>query len=101
MHLTCCPSWLLGTLALLFAVPLIWWSLRLWHHPSSLEPESLAYRIFVAWLRRWQPELWKKREPSGRLTAEDIKFVAALNLLGGVVLVVIGAIYLSKGWLVS
>ena len=78
----------------LTAVPVIRKGLRLWTRPDSLKPESLTYRIYVSWMRARQPDVWKKQ--SGKLTDGDIKFFAVLDLLGGLMLVVFGAIYLFE-----
>jgi len=100
MYLTC-PSWLLGILMVLTAIPLIWWSIRLWSHADSMKPDSLTYRLYVNWLRVWQPEVWRKRTPPGRLTIEDIRFFAVFSLLGGVALIVIGVMHLFEGYLLK
>jgi hypothetical protein len=96
-----CPSWFLGVLITLTGIPVIRSALHLWRDPDSLKPDSFWYKNLVVWLRVWQPALRKKRTPSDRLTVEDIKFFAVLDLIGGIALIVIGVMQVLEGWLLK
>jgi hypothetical protein len=95
----------------------------LWRDPDSLKPDSWAYERYVAWLRVYRRDKWKKRARSAkahwryaewsrfresgdwkkwyrpvRLTREDIVSLAVLNLVGGVMLLVAGVGLLVSDW---
>jgi hypothetical protein len=91
----CCPEPLFGLGALIVGFLLCWSSWRLWRHPDSLKPSSLAYRNLQASLRI-APWRWKEKKPYAPLTDGQIRFFAAVDLVMSFMLV-LSAIWMMFG----
>lgn len=85
---------LFGVLVILMGLPLTIWSWRLYRKPGLLSMDSSVYQIFSAY-SRIQPRT--KKVPANRLTDQEIKHYAAMNLIGGVMLVIVGIISIAVG----
>jgi hypothetical protein len=86
-------SQLFGVISILVGLPILLWSWHLWHHPSSLPPDSLVYRVFYAYSRVWT----RRNQDSGRLTDREIKRYARMSFVLGVLLVVVGVLEILMG----
>jgi len=88
-------SQIFGMISIIAGLPILLWSWRLWHRPSSLPPDSLVYRIFYAYSRVWT----RRKQESGRLTDREIKRYARMNFILGILLVVVGILEIIIGLL--
>ena len=85
---------LFGVLVILMGLPLTVWSWRLYRRPSLLSPESLSYRVFRAYSYT-RPRT--KKAPADKLTDAEIRHYAAMNLVGGIMLVIVGLVSIAMG----
>jgi hypothetical protein len=91
--------WPVGLLSLLSAVFWLCWCLRLWRDPTLLKPDSLMYRVYVAWLRALRLDLWGKSPEPIVLTVEELQFFALLQVVGAILLLVSGVGLMIVDWL--
>ncbi|RLD97623.1 MAG: hypothetical protein DRI92_05315 [Aquificota bacterium] len=85
---------LFGVLVILMGLPLTVWSWRLYRRPDLLSPDSLSYQVFRAYSRT-RPRA--KKTPADRLTDREIRHYAAMNLVGGAMLVIVGLVSVAMG----
>jgi hypothetical protein len=90
MYYTCWSYRLWGAVVLCTGLFVIWRGWKLWHRPESLRPGTWMYRIYNAWLRGWQRWIYREEDHPHPLTARQIQFLAAMNVVSGVLFVLMG-----------
>jgi hypothetical protein len=83
-----------GALVILMGLVLIVWSWRLYCRPGLLSPDSPSYQVFYALSRTRRRT---RKPPADKLTDKEIRYYAAMNLVGGIMLVIVGLISVALG----